>query len=469
MAGRRTDESERNHDRVSADAIYAPATPPGAAARAVMRISGPRLLARVESILPTGWPLPPGPGAHAGHWQWQPQVDLDVATFCFAAPRSSTGEDVIELHFPGSAPLLEQIETQLQSAGLRLAEAGEFTRRAFLNGKLDLAQAEAVLDLIHARSADQAIAAAAVVGGSLGGELQAARDALVHGLVQLEAGLDFEEGDSQDLTPAEIHAALATARGALQRGESGEQRRRLEQAEHWSIALVGAPNAGKTSLFAALTEQKALISNIAGTTRDRLQAEWPVPSAWQGQVRPWLLCDLPGLGGEARDPRDAVARRRVEADRFDLQILVVDGSDPKTTLPAALAETPHVLVVSKCDLPNRLPEDVLRAVEASENTIWLSIQTRDGLDQLADAVGSICRQAEQRHAHSLRAVERHCRALASARARVEQAEQWISGPGHQDLAAEEIRAALMELAELVGEFTPEDLLDQLFGEFCVGK
>jgi tRNA modification GTPase len=473
---------------VSASAIYAPATPPGPASRAVLRLSGPGLLSGLEQLLPSGWPLAERqaevashgnasafdssqsfPVAMVGKWKWRANAELEVATLCFAAPRSATGEDVVELHFPGSAPVQEQLQAHLQSAGLRLAEPGEFTRRAFLNGKLDLAQAEAVLDLIHARNASEAIAAAAVVGGSLGGELQAARDALVHALVQLEAGLDFEEGDSQDLTPGEVHAALATARQALARGESGEQRRRVEQGEDWVIAMIGSPNAGKTTLFRQLTGKKALVSEIAGTTRDRLQATWTPPEKWRNQVRPWLLCDLPGLGGAAADPRDALARQRVAEDRFDLQLLLMDGSNPNAVLPQPLTDVPQVLVVTKCDLPNQLPENLLRQVENERDCVWISIASSTGLEQLADAVGATCRQAEQRHATSLRAVERHCQALASARERVEMAEEWAEQGGHQDLMAEEIRAALVEMGELVGEFTPEDLLDQLFGEFCVGK
>ena len=429
-----------------------------------MRISGPGLLSKRAQILPDGWPLDV-----VGQWAWHAHAEIEVASFCFAAPHSVTGEDVIELHFPGSAPLRDQIEAHLKGAGLRLAEAGEFTRRAFLNGKLDLAQAEAVLDLIHSRNAEEAVAAAAVVGGSLGAELQAARNALVHSLVQLEAGLDFEEGDSQDLTPAEVSDALHTAQSALQRGESGERQRRTEQGEWWNIALVGSPNAGKTSLYSTLTGQQALVSGTAGTTRDRLQAEWPLPPEWRNRVRPWQLCDLPGLGEQSVDARDAAARQRVADDRFDLQLLLIDGSDPLAQLPKPLPDIPMILVVTKCDLPNQLPKRILRQVEQRESSLWLSAESNLGLDQLADAVGAHCLQAEQRHATSLRSLERHCQALASARQRVEQAQSWLQHGGNHDLMAEEIRAALMELAELVGDFTPEDLLDQLFGEFCVGK
>ncbi len=460
-------------DRQQADGIFAAATPPGAAERAVIRISGSNLLSDLARLLPSGWPLPSqlrsNRCADVGKWQWHANAALEVATFCFAAPHSATGEDVVELHFPGNAVLMEQIEAHLRSVGLRTAEAGEFTRRAFLNGKLDLAQAEAVLDLIHSRTAEQAVAAAAVLGGSLGGELQIARDALVHALVQLEAGLDFEEGDSQDVTPEEVQEALQTATAALARGEHGERRRQVEQGEFWNIALVGAANAGKTSLYRRLTGAEALVSDIAGTTRDRLQAEWPRPPAWQNRTRPWQLCDLPGLGGEAQDHRDAAARRRVERDRFDLQLLVLDGSDSQASLPQPLPDIPAVWVVSKGDLPNCLHEDTLRQVEEYSSTVWVSSASGAGLETLAGAVGGACLEAEHQHATTLRAVERHCQALGRAAKHVDQAAELVAIGGHQDLVAEEIRAAIVELAELAGEFTPEDLLDQLFGEFCVGK
>ena len=451
-----------------ADGIFALATATGAAPRAVIRVSGTNLCGDAQRWLPRGWPISADQNAVAGNWLWFGDCRIPVATLFFSAPRSATGEDVVELHLPASPPLVEEIFTHLQNQGLRAAEAGEFTRRAFLNGKLDLAQAEAVLDLIHSKNAQQAVAAAAVLGGGLGRKLQIARAALVHGLVQLEAGLDFEEGDSQDLSPAEVGAALSSAKNAIARGKLGEQQRWVEQAEQWRIALVGAPNAGKTSLFGAITGQAALISDIAGTTRDRLQAVWPQPAEIRHQTRPWLLCDLPGVGGEAVDPRDAAARQRLQDDQFDFQLCVIDSADARAQLTTGLPDVPRLVVVSKCDLPCQLPETVLQEIH-QQTAIWVSAEQPASLTALTDAVVVASIQAEQQHACTLRSVDRHCRALEQAHECLNQAQKWLQTGGNQDLVAEEIRAALMTLAELVGEFTPEDLLDQLFGEFCVGK
>jgi tRNA modification GTPase len=451
-----------------ADGIYALATATSAAPRAVIRVSGTKLCADASRWLPRGWPVSADQKATAGTWLWFGDCRLPVATLFFPGPSSATGEDVVELHLPGSPPLLEEIFSHLQKQGLRAAEAGEFTRRAFLNGKLDLAQAEAVLDLIHSRNAQQAVAAASVLGGGLGRKLQIARDALVYGLVQLEAGLDFEEGDSQDLSPAEVGDALSSAKNAIARGKLGEQQRRVEQAEQWRIALVGAPNAGKTSLFGAITGHAALISEIAGTTRDRLQTVWPQPAEVRRQTRSWLLCDLPGVGGVAVDPRDAAARQRLLDDQFDFQLCVIDSADARAQLPTALPDVPRLVVVNKCDLPCLLPEAVLQEVH-QHAAIWVSSVQPASLTALTDAVAAASLQAEQQHACTLRSVDRHCRALEQAQECLDQAQKWLQVGGNQDLVAEEIRAALMTLAELVGEFTPEDLLDQLFGEFCVGK
>lgn len=378
-------------------------------------------------------------------------------------PRSATGEDVIELHLPGSQPLLDAAAAELLARGVRRAEPGEFTRRAFLNGRLDLVQAEAVLDLVQARSSAGARAAAAVLTGSLGREMEAAREALTAALVETEAGLDFEEGDSQDLRPSEIAEQLAIARVALASGRTSERQRGARQQSEFRIALRGRPNAGKSALFSALTGADALISRESGTTRDRLEAIWPVA----GAELPWRLLDGPGAGADAVDARDAAARARAasEPDGADFVWLCVDLSDPAGHDPSITIEEPHLIVLTKAELPARamLPPSSLRSAVA------VSVVRGTGFDELEHATAHACAEREQALAARLASAARHAEAFECAAEAVERAQSWNSQGGAQDLVAEELRAALNALAELAGALLPEALLDRLFARFCVGK
>jgi tRNA modification GTPase len=464
-----------------ADCILALATPVGQAERAVLRLSGPRLHQAAAEFLPTGLPIPRGRReAQSGVWHWLSGCPVGVELLYFPGPNSATGEDVIELHLPGNAILIDALTTHFLSLGVRQAEAGEFTRRAFLNGRLDLAQAEAVLDLVQARGANQARAAATILAGSLGRELQIAQNALTVAMVQVEAGLDFEEGDSQDLQPGEIAGLLQTAQAALRSGLKGEQARAFRHGENWHIGLIGAPNAGKTSLFQALTQSQGIISNQAGTTRDRLEAPW-IPTGLATEV-PWILADGPGIGGTPVDSRDQVARQRAQADVFDLIWVVIDASDPQAVLPPLPTGVPKLVLFQKSDLPRAVSEQVIQQAQEQGPILWLSTQAvgsdfaagagctaLPGFDELASLTQAEYARAAHEHGATLRSVQRHQNALGQALAAVDQAAAMNQAGGAQDLIAEELRKSLLALAELVGGFGPEELLDLIFSSFCVGK
>jgi tRNA modification GTPase len=453
------------------DAIVALATPPLAAERAVLRLSGPTLLELEPGLLPRG--LAPAwtcaRGVHTFCWEWLPGLHLPGEAWVFPGPHSATGEDVIELHLPGSLPVLRALESELlRVPGVRAASAGEFTRRAFLNGVLDLTQAEAVLRLVQARDASEARAAAAVLAGALGADLQQARAALAEAMVQIEAGLDFEEGDSQDLQPGEIEAHLERAAAALRRGQSGEQERAVHETDVFRIGLVGAPNAGKTALYSRLTGATALIADERGTTRDRLEAEWRREGANEGAR--YLLADGPGRSTKTSDARDAAAQLRArEADRFDLIWYVLDAADAQAELAEPVPATPALVVLTKADLPRALPEALLRQAEARGSAFWVSSADGRGLEHLEKATHAAELALSADRAAGARASQRHQAALHAALEAVEAAAALDALGGQQDLVAEELRRALGAIAELVGEFTPEDLLDQLFSSFCIGK
>ena len=456
--------------------IAAPATPVGPAQRAVIRLSGPQLLATASRYLP---PLVPAlSGVRevlAVKLEPLPGVAVDAHLFVFPGPNSATGEDVCELHLPSAVPLVEAQLQQLLDQGCRLAEPGEFTRRAFLNGRLDLTQAEAVLELVEARSSSAAVAATQVLSGSLGDCMTASRSVLLEALMELEAGLDFEEGDSQDLQPGEVADFLQRATKLLESGLEQEQQRLLRHGGRFRIGLFGAPNAGKTTLFSKLTGTSSLISEEAGTTRDRREAIW-YP---EGSALPLTLVDYPGLGGQATDARDAAARTLALGAKvpLDLLWLCVSANTLPEQLPTSLPVAPRVVVWTQQDRGIRPSQELMAAViglagpEAPQ--IGLSCQLpeghKGGFVGLTKATLEALSAAEKALSDHIAHGHRHQEALRDALSCVARAVAWDQHGGHQDLVAEELRGALAALALLVGEFTPEDVLDRLFSAFCVGK
>lgn len=458
------------------NAILALATPPTPATRAILRLSGPDLLGREGLCFAEAWGQTGLTGLQAwdgrrgvlaGSWRWAPGVELPLQFWCFPGPASATGEDVVEIHLPGNPVAVQQLQERLlRIPGMRAAEPGEFTRRAFLHGKLDLTQVEAVLDLVHARNAAQARAATAVLAGGLGRDLQQVRDALRDALVQIEAGLDFEEGDSQDLRPGEVSGFLEQAITALQRGINHEAQFDFEHAGVVRIGLLGAPNAGKSALFQWLTGQQVLVSDVRGTTRDRLEAEWRAQP--ESDLR-WRLADGPGRSDRAVDARDREAQRRAAADAFDLQWWVVDAAQPASVEQPPLPGLPTVVVLTKADLPRALTEPQLASLREVGDCVWVSTKQQSGAQELAAATAELVEQADSGQRASARAHARHALALRDARESIEAAQALDQIGGHQDLVAEDLRRALQAIAELVGELTPEELLDHVFSSFCIGK
>ena len=398
-------------------------------------------------------------------------LDIDVSSMVFCGPHSATGEDVVEFHLPGNPVLLQRLEQSLAEFNLLPAEPGEFTRRAFLNGRLDLSQAEAVLELVQSRSVESARAASQLLSGGLGKQMADVREALMASLVELEAGLDFEEGDSQDLRPSEVIGYVRQAQQILQEAAVGQQTRAVTSNSRFGCLLLGPPNAGKTSLFSKLTATPSLISSQAGTTRDYRRAVWQTPEM---DVELDLI-DFPGVGGDAVDQRDALARELVaDFDQADLCLLCLHPHTAIEDLPAHLPSMPVLVVFTHGDLGLQVSNDLARELNnrlGEMNSVLVS--SEDGLSTisatLCAAITPYFDAAEKVIAQRIRNSERYHHALATASAAVAVAEQWLESGGQQDLVAAEIHHALSALAELVGEMTPDDLLDRLFSAFCVGK
>ncbi len=434
------------------DTIFAVASPPGGAARGIVRVSGPAAVQVVAGLLAAS---PDRPALERRRGVVAAEVSVlgfavPVRLLVMPAPASYTGEDVVELHLLGSPLLLEQVCALLRGSA-RDATPGEFTRRAFENGKLDLAQAEAVLQLIHAADADAGERAAAVLAGGLSRAVAAVRSRLDDARATLEAGLDFAEDETGAVEPAEVEAALAAVTGALEElsaqapaGRSGGE-----------LLLVGAANAGKSTLVNALCPAaRHAVAARPGTTRDVLRA-----ALGPGVV----LLDAAGdfAGGAAVD-RAAIDARDEAAGQAAGAIGVVDLAAPA---PLPSLRLPLVAWVgTKLDL---MP-DVTAAVEvpAGVPAFRVSAHTGAGIDALRRFLAERCgayaggdRGAGARIADLL---ERCRAAVGTARAALAAGEA-------PEIVALLLREAVEELDAVDGSSSPEDVLDRVFAAFCLGK
>lgn len=431
------------------DTIYAPSSAIGGAV-AVVRLSGPECSVVVKKILSRDLTRTP----HALRYV-QVQEEGEVLDDCMAAylpgPKTYTGEDMLELHCHGGSATVQALLACLSRCGLRPAEGGEFTRRAFMNGKMDLSSAEAVMDLIQSRAQGSRRAALEQLHGALMRRIRENEERLLTALSTLDAAMDYpEEMEAQAAleVPALVEAALEDIRQLI---EAGRRDRVLR--EGLKVALVGRPNVGKSSLLNALLgEERAIVTAIPGTTRDVLDEQ----TAFGGV--PVRLVDTAGIretGDEAE--RIGVQRARKALEEADVVLLVLDGTGPLTEEDAGLlrltAEKRRILVRSKGDLPPC--KDVFGDISVSA---W----TGAGLPELKQRVLALAGPGEhqgcitnERHIHALEQAEK---ALASALAAPE-----------EDCAATDIREALHCLGAITGRDADEAVIDAIFSRFCVGK
>jgi len=438
------------------DTIAAIATAAGAAGVGIVRVSGPGCRAIAATLLGR----PPEP-RHAHYLRFRDgdgEVIDDGLLIHFPAPQSYTGEDVLELQGHGSPLLLARLLRRCLGLGARPARPGEFTERAFLEGRLDLAQAEAVADLISAGSE----AAVRAARRSLDGEFSKRVHTVVEGLTALrvwvEAALDFPEEEVDFLAAPELRrrlhdvaADLAALRAAAGRGQ------RLVDGLH--VVIAGAPNAGKSSLLNALAgEDRAIVTDIAGTTRDLLRERVRVDGI------ELTLVDTAGLR-EAPDlvEQEGIRRARAELERADLVLAVLDDQAPVPDLPLP-SGIPVLWLHNKADLSGAAAHAERRA---DGEHLWLSARTGEGLDALRQRLRDAAGLGEGSDgAFSARA--RHVDALARADALLAQAAAQLHH-GAGELAAEELRRAQDALGEITGTVDADALLGRIFGDFCIGK
>jgi tRNA modification GTPase len=383
----------------------------------------------------------------------------------FPGPDSYTGEDVAELHLHGGAAVVGRVTEALAALGPRLAEPGEFTRRAFEAGRLSLDQAEGVADLIDAETAAQARQAVAQLEGALGRRYERWRAMLAEAMAMLEAAVDFPDEELPEDVAARAAPRIARLRDDLERAQA-DARRGERVREGYRIALIGAPNAGKSRLFnALLAREAAIVTATPGTTRDILEAPLVVAGF---KV---LLADMAGLRETAEAIEgEGVRRARAWAASADLRLWVVDAaSDAKVWREASdLVRPADILVLSKADLPAGRDgaEAETRVAGAQLSLARVSVETGEGQALLWDMVAA--RVAADLSGADFPPVTRarHAKALADALAHLERADAALETP---ELAAEDLRLAARALARITGRIGAEDVLDVIFSSFCIGK
>ena len=445
------------------DAIFALATAPGRAAIAVVRLSGPGTRAALDAL---GVSPPPPREARLRRLRGPDGAVIDEALVLWTpGPASYTGEDGAELHLHGGPAVVDAVAEALLAAGLRLAEPGEFTRRAFEHGKLDLAQAEAVADLVDAETDGQRRQALAQLEGALGRRYQAWREALLEALSHLDAAIDFPDEDLPADVAARARPALETLGAELAAALAGAERGERVR-EGYRIAIVGAPNAGKSSLLNRLAARDAaIVTAIAGTTRDVIEAPLTI-----GGFKV-LLADTAGLRATVDlIESEGVRRAMAWADSAALRLWVVDASAGEAAFQGSLdaLHPGDLLVLNKSDLPAGADGPGARALASGRGleAYEVSASTGAGLEALGERL-------HRRLVQDLSGGEFPAATRARHRARLEEAlaavRRGLSQLEAPELAAEDLRLAGRALGRVSGRIDPKEVLGRIFASFCIGK
>jgi tRNA modification GTPase len=469
---------------VLCDTIAAIATAPGAAWRGIVRISGPAVADCVAPIFRTDeataeWTSARRAASFPGRLilpGWHSPAPCDL--YFWPDHRSYTRQSVIELHTIGAPPLLDAVLAAVCRGGARLAAPGEFTLRAFLAGRLDLTQAEAVLGVIDAQNTRQLDVALAQLAGGLSQPLVHLRDRLLDVLAHLEAGLDFTEEDIEFISRADLLAHLADARQRLV-SIAHQLARRTEATTAPRAVLVGWPNVGKSSLFNALAgDQKAIVSHAPGTTRDYLTAAIDLDGV------ACQLVDTAGVEPQTGDALAAEAQTMTARGRAqsDVQLFCLDSTRPLNeweTTELCRAAWSRVVVLTKCDRDEAIHKPEAQAKDAGNpfarawglsDTISTSSVTGFGLEHLRITIRRRIEIGQHAESSVVAATAARCRdSVARATEALLRATQLAQTHAGEELIAAEIRLALDELAHIVGAVYTDDLLDRIFSRFCIGK
>lgn len=448
-----------------AGTIYALSSAPGPAGVAVVRLSGPQAADAVLAL--TGREVPKPRLASLRQLKDASGAMIDEAlVLWFEQPHSFTGEDVAELHLHGGRAVLAALFARLGAMpGLRMAEAGEFSRRAFEHGRFDLTAAEGIGDLIAADTEAQRRQALRQMQGGLSALYDGWRNRLVHALAHLEADIDFSDEDLPEGVAAEVKPQLARLREEIL-AHMADSRRGERLRDGLMVAIVGAPNVGKSSLLNALARREAaIVSEIPGTTRDVIEVHLDLGGY------PVILADTAGLRESAdRIESEGMRRALARAEAADLKIVVIDAAEPASAIPPeslALIDADAVVAANKSDIAVASQIATLAATPVQGRAVWpISVQSGAGMTDFLAALETEVKARIGLTASAPITRARHREALADCVAALD---RFLADAGSAELAAEDARLAARALGRITGRVDVEDLLDVIFRDFCIGK
>ena len=451
------------------DTIAAVSTPPGRGGIGIVRLSGPSATSIAAQLVALRQPLEPARARLADVLDETTatgeRIDEAVVTW-FAAPHSYTAEDVVEIAAHGSPVILDLLLRRAIALGARLAEPGEFTHRAFLAGKLDLTQAEAVRDLIDAHTLTQARQAASQMGGALSRRVQPVKQSLVELIALLEAGIDFAEDDVSVTPQAEIARRIDALTPPLAALEASFARGRIVH-DGLTLAIVGRPNAGKSSLFNRLVErERAIVTAAPGTTRDLVTERIALDGI------PIELVDTAGLR-EAQEEAEqmGIARSREALADAAIVLVVLDATQPlneeERTLLASVEGRPAISVLNKCDL-HAGSSDTTHPLPASAPVLRTSALTGEGIADLRQRILALATGGAAAEPGMLTSM-RHQQAIATTHSALDDATRANRDGIPHEMILIDLYRALWALDSLTGQTTPNNILNLIFSTFCIGK
>ncbi len=456
------------------DTIAAIATPQGVGGIGTIRISGPDAVSAADRIFRAADKRSLAEReTHTVHYgfvhnpETKEKID-EVLVTLMRAPRTFTAEDVVEISTHGSPTVLSKVMDVLLGSGVRMAEAGEFTKRAFLNGRIDLTRAEAVLDVIHADSDASLKSAIAQLDGGLARRINKIREPLLYCCAQFAAAVDYPDDDIAELTEEKLseilEKAIADCDSLLATAQDG-----CMAKNGITCVIAGKPNTGKSSLLNALTHSdRAIVTDIQGTTRDVIEQTVTIDGI---ALR---LFDTAGI----RETADAVEQIGVQKtldyiQAADLVLLLLDSnsalSDEDRECAEAIADKPCIIVLNKSDLETKTDADAASTLRTDAPLVQISTHSGEGLDVLRNTICEICRTKQIRAADNVLSNLRHIRALRDARTALCAAAQTLADGMPADMCVIDVNAALEHLGLITGLSVSADIVNEIFANFCVGK
>ncbi len=453
------------------DTICAIATPAGSGGIAIVRISGKDALKIADSIFrPRNIIKPSEAKGFTIHYGWiiqssNQEIIDEVLLSVMLGPRSYTAEDVVEISTHGGWAVVQSVLGEVLKAGARLAEPGEFTKRAFLKGRIDLAQAEAVLDVIRARTESFVRVSQNQLKGQLSTEVQAIREGLMSVYTTLEALINFPEDDIDSQTHDDIYIRIELEKQRVENLLATSNNGRLLK-EGMRVVLCGKPNVGKSSLLnALLKQQRAIVTHIAGTTRDVLEEDAQIKGI------PLNLIDTAGI----LEPRDlieeeAIKRSHLYIQNADLVLLVLDNStgieEQDRLLIEQIKDRNVIVVINKNDLPSKIATASL----AFEKVVKVSVIKEEGLESLEETIVKSIWQGEAMDTHGVLVSNlRHIQAFKQTNLELQAALGLLEDGLSVEFISEHVKTAVNHLDSVLGRNIDEDLLETIFSEFCIGK